>query len=251
MDCLRVLSVMILSAASLFAQNVIPAGTVLPVRLDTTLDTNKSRVGQVISGTIMQDVPLASGIQLQAGTHVTGHVLELKESNSVSKLVFAFDQIRTKNRDLAVLTNARAMASSVEVRLARLPRTSEDRPEWQWTTVQVGGDVVYGIADRVEAAGKFVGRPVTNGVLVQLSATPGRCGGDSGNDRQQALWVFSSGACGLYGFEKDLAITHAGRANPVGSITLESPRRIHLGKGVGMLLRVDSEAQSSAQASSL
>ena len=87
---------------------------------------------------------------------------------------------------------------------------------------------------------KTVGEPVYHGVLSHVSAKAGAtCHGSiDGNDRPQALWVFSSDACGAYDFP-DLAIVHAGRSNPVGEITLSSDHGdVNVRAGSGMLLRV-------------
>jgi hypothetical protein len=52
------------------------------------------------------------------------------------------------------------------------------------------------------------------------------------------LWVFSSDACGLYDFS-NVTLTHAGRTNPVGEITLESRKGdFNIPSGSGLLLRV-------------
>ena len=63
-------------------------------------------------------------------------------------------------------------------------------------------------------------------------------GAVDGNDQPQALWVFSSDTCGLYDFS-NVTLTHAGRTNPVGEITLKSSKGdIHIRGGSGLLLRV-------------
>ena len=42
----------------LIAQNSIPASTILPLRLNSSLNTKKTKSGQAISASVMQDVPL-------------------------------------------------------------------------------------------------------------------------------------------------------------------------------------------------
>src|ERR1035437_8883023 len=50
----------------------IPAGTILPVRLNSTVSSAKSKPGQMITGRIMQEVPLSSGIRIKEGSKVVG-----------------------------------------------------------------------------------------------------------------------------------------------------------------------------------
>ena len=132
----------------------------------------------------------------------------------------------------------------MEVEDAQVPPTGTDRgTPWAWmTTSQIGGEVVYGQGGPVTHGSQVVGQAAPGGVLVRLSAKPGTsCRGPvDDNDRLQALWVFSSDACGTYGFS-DLEIAHAGRTVPLGQITLESKHgRIHVSSGSGLLLRVNA-----------
>ncbi len=80
-----------------------------------------------------------------------------------------------------------------------------------------------------------------DGVLSRLNSVPGgECGGEvDGNDQPQAFWVFSSRACGTYGFA-DVRITYTGQTNPLGEITLSSNQgALKIRSGSGMLLRVN------------
>jgi type IV secretory pathway VirB10-like protein len=54
----------------------IPAGTIIPVSLNSTLRSDKSGSGDAITATVMQDVPLGTGKTLRAGSRLTGHVVE-------------------------------------------------------------------------------------------------------------------------------------------------------------------------------
>jgi hypothetical protein len=92
----------------------------------------------------------------------------------------------------------------MEVNDAQTPKTGPDEgtSSYSWTTVQVGGEVRYGTGWPVMEGDTEVGRGVADGVLARLSAPPGSaCAEGSRNSNQlQSLWVFSSGACGAYGF---------------------------------------------------
>jgi len=193
---------------------------------------------------VMQDVPLSPGSKIHAGAKVIGHVVELKPANGASgaRVSLRFDAIVVSKQRLPITTNLRALASMMAVEQAQLPETGPDRgtSENSWTTDQIGGEVVYG-GWEVANGLRPVGEPTAHGVLVHVSAKPGtKCRGEiQGIDRLQALWVFSSDACGAYDFE-DLEIVHAGRSNPVGEITLASEHGdVNVRAGSGMLLRVN------------
>src|ERR1700739_3906633 len=51
------LLLLILLQPALFAQNAIPAGTVLPVRLDTGLNADRIASGKVVRAEVMQNIP--------------------------------------------------------------------------------------------------------------------------------------------------------------------------------------------------
>ena len=236
---------LILFSSLLFAQSAIPAGTILPVALSCSLNSRKLKSGQVIKARVMQDVPLSPGSKIHAGAKVIGHVIDVKPATGTSgaQVSLRFDTLMVSKRRIPITTHVRALASMMAVEEAQVPENGPDRgtPPAAWTTDQIGGEVVYRGGGPVANGLLPVGEPTYGGVLVHVSGKPGtKCRGEiDGDNRLQALWVFSSDACGTYGFA-DLAIAHAGRDNPIGEITLTSNRGdVNVRAGSGMLLRVN------------
>lgn len=230
---------------ALLAQEMVPAGTILPVRLTSTLSSTGAKPGQILSARVMQDVPLPNGRSIRAGARVSGRVLDVAPGaqGRPATVSFVFDKLAFSKRTVSITTNLRAVASALEVNGAELPESSGDRgtPYVAWVTDQVGEEIVYRGGGHVMNGEQIVGEPVSDGVLARVSAKPGsQCRGSiAGNDRPQALWVFSSDACGIYGYS-DVRIGHAGRTDPIGKITLEfEGRDPKVRAGSGMLLRVD------------
>jgi hypothetical protein len=163
-----------------------------------------------------------------------------------AKLVMRFDTLAIGKHRVPITTNLRAMASMMDVYEAQIPANGPDRgtSENAWTTTQVGGEVVYRGGGPVANGLRTVGQPVPNGVQARTTTRPGsKCRADVGDNGQpQALWVFSSDACGLYGIP-DTSLVHSGRTQPIGQIVLASEHGdINVRSGSGLLLRVISRA---------
>jgi hypothetical protein len=229
-----------------FCAQQIPAGTALPVMLNSSLDARKDKPGREISARVMQEVHLPEGAKIPAGSHIVGHIVRVEgpSASSPSRLAVKFDTLNSRGRSVPLTTSLRALASMTEVFEAQLPTSNFDEYGTSiadWTTVQVGGDAVYrGDGKVISPDNRVVGSATVGGdVSAKLAAVPERgCRGPiDGNDRAQALWVFSTTACGAYGFS-DLKITHAGRTSPQGEIALESPTNVQIRGGSGLLLRV-------------
>jgi hypothetical protein len=229
----------------------IPAGTILPVSLNSALRSDKSGNGATISATVMQDVPLGTGKTLPKGSNVTGHVVESIASgkrSDESRISFQFDQVRLDNQIIAITTKLRAIASKSAV-LAATPKLTS--PDYSDDQVQIGGDQIsYGIDGPVMVESRVVGKYTSQGVLAYASGDLGTsCRGTSENSGlPQAFWLFSVNACGSYGF-RDLKILQSGLAQPVGKVILASNRKaVKIEKGSAMLLRVDGSGPEEAQA---
>ncbi len=244
---------LLLQSAALVAQEI-PAGTTVPAMLRTTLDSRKAEAGQKIEARVMQDIPLGSQVRIRAGSKLVGHVVEVTAASATSgsRIVISFDRLRMNGAGIPVTMSLRSLASMMEVFEAQLPTNAIDdygTSPSDWITVQIGGDAVYrGAGIVMSPDARVVGKSTAAGaVTAKLTASrEGGCrGAVSGDDREQALWLFSTSACGAYGFG-DLKIAHAGRRDPIGQIILESERDVHLSGGSGLLLRLTTPAGHSA-----
>jgi len=222
----------------------IPAGTVIPIAVPM-ISSEKTKKGDVIEAWVAQTVPFENGEKLYRRATVLGHVVDVTPAtppHGKASLVLRFDTVVQGTQSISVVTSLRAMASPLEVESAENPVFFAGQAQfYDWApTVQVGGEKVYGLGGPVANGARIVGRGVDGGVLAQLNSKPGTsCGGAvDGNNAPQALWVFSSDACGPYGFPK-LMITQTGGDAPLGEIVLSSGEGpLKIGAGSAMLLYV-------------
>ena len=225
------------ASVRLNGQTNVPAGITVPVMLSTTIRSDKSKSGEPIRARVMQNVPLPGGGRIARGKNLSGHIVQINPTGVTLK----FDRLLIDKQEVPVRTSLRAIASMLAVQDARIPTNSAgDRgnPPSMWNTQQIGGrDVVYGRPGNVLDGSEQVGKSLGDGsIFVTLRESPdGRCEDDS--KEPQAVWVFSSSACGAYGFG-DLLVDHFGRTDPRGSIVLRSSSRIDIRSGSGLLLRV-------------
>ncbi len=244
--CFVVLELVCAGSISAQVQSLdIPPGTILPVRLNHGLSSKTAVTGQVISGRIMQEVPLPNNEKIPEGAKVLGTIVSVQRAanGADGTISFRFDTLAIHQRKTAVVTNLRALAGFMEVQSAQTPEfTPGFGSPFIWSnTRQIGGDEVYGVGGPVtNRSNERVGSAVYDGVLVHVRAQPeSQCRGAlDAEDRLQALWVFSSDACGVYGI-LGVSIARAGRSDPVGEVALTAEQKDVVVRGASaMLLRV-------------
>ncbi len=233
------LAVLVLSLATALSAQNLPPGTSLPVQLSSTLNAKNAKAGQKIEGKLMQEVHIGIDAQIRSGSHVTGHVVSAnKPGANGARITLQFDSIEVEGRTIPLHVALRALASSQSVFNAGLPAGAASTYEssTSWATRQVGGDVVFrGRGYVINGDGK-VGIWDGSGVWGRLPAS-GDCPAGESTDPQQALWIFSTSACGAFGFERT-KIEQAGYTAPVGQIVLTSTKDIDVRGGSGWLLVV-------------
>jgi hypothetical protein len=229
----------------------IPAGTILPVSLNTDLRSDKSGSGTTIIATVMQDVPLGQGKMLRKGSKLTGHVVEAitpGKGSDESRISFQFDQVRFGNLTIPITTSLCAVASRSAVSAATPELTSSENAD---NTIEIGGDQIsYGEGGPVMVGSQVVGQYTSQGVLATVDQDSGTRNGGTidGDAYPQVFWLFSVNARGAYGF-RDLTILQSGRTKPLGEVILASNlKALKVDKGSAMLLRVDGRGPGEAQA---
>jgi hypothetical protein len=135
-------SVLLLSAIA-FAQQI-PVGTVLPIMSNGTLDSRKSKPGEKLTGRLMQDVVLPSGVLVRSGAKIEGQVLESSQpaGPTGARLILRFERLVSGGRQFSISVSLLALASMQDVFEAQLPVSNFDEygtSSSDWTTVQVGG----------------------------------------------------------------------------------------------------------------
>jgi len=242
---LKLAAALLCSATMLGAQSI-PAGTAIPIMLNSTLKSKDSKAGERIEGKLMQELLLPSGVKIKSGSHLTGHVVSDDLAGSVWRITVMFDSLQDQGRTIPLNVGLRAMAASESVFQAKTPidSTSTYESSYGWTTKQVGGDVVFRGRGYIASPDGKVGRWNGSGAWGKLTPA-GDCLATEVNDQEQALWVFSTTACGVYGFE-DLKLAQAGSTAPVGQITLESAKEILVRDGSGWLLLVNAASANPA-----
>lgn len=247
--------VTLLLSAMLSAAQQLPPGTILPVSLSTAINADKVKSGDRISGKLGQYVTV-DGMRLPRGTKVSGRVVQVQpeSTGSPARVAFVFDTIQIKGRDTPITTSLRALASTQAVFDAQLPTNMVDdygSSIGDWNTLQVGGQLVYRGNGTVMEGAEIVAKASTVGeVFGEAKSWPwSACSRDHSAEGVQSFWVFSTDACGVYGFD-GMKLTQAGRSQPVGQIVLESPGKLRVRAGSGLLLVVLSSVHAEPAAHS-
>lgn len=206
---------------------VVPAGITLPVQFGRTLRAGKTRPGTVIVVETTQRVPVTEDTYLDRGVKVRGEVVASTLGDRTgahpSVLTLRFTELEYRGRTIPVATKAVAVANLMAVDDTFLPAIGaidkgNSNPA-NWTTKQVGGDVVCRsgwIGEVVDTATRTVGSADFYGVY----SLPVRIGEGKDGLVPKAMGVFSTTAKGMYGYEHGATLESAG-----GAMTITSPEK--------------------------
>jgi hypothetical protein len=216
----------------------LPDGVTLPVVLEKSLRSGKTKPGTVFTVTTTQRVPVSEETYLNRGAKLRGEVVTSTAGDGTAAhpavLVIRFTRLSYRGQTVPVVANALAVASRLAVDDTYLPTTgSTDRftsNPASWTTRQVGGQLV--------ARSGWIGPVVAVGLHTVGSADyygvyslPAETGGVQ---FPRAIGIFSTTAKGMYGYEDGAKLESSG-----GAITITNPeRRAVIRAGELLLLEV-------------
>ena len=221
----------------------LPPGTAIPVEFTRTLDAGKVKPGDPVKAKTMQVVLYGPAESIAKGSLVLGHIVEVSYTgkDGPSTVTIKFDSIVDKHKTLLICASIRAMANSIEANDATAESTSLDSGSPMGTTL-VGGDHLWLGGKKVYATDDdIVGIRDRFGIFSRLEpaesndGTSAACGGIP---TLQSVAIFSSRACGLYGFS-ETQMSSAGNTTPRGAIKLESNRYpVEIPSGSAALLQI-------------
>ncbi len=209
----------------------LPPNTALPIVFTNTVDADHVKVGDPVLARTIQVVKLP-GLILPSGTQVHAHVVAVapapKKRNSnqpsdMSELGIQFDQISTSVSSIPLDVYVRAMADPISS-LTAIEPFGDTKWDPDSTVIQVGGDMLTpSQTDVVSRDGHIAARNIRGGVFGKLQAALGNSpdGCDASNS-EESLAIFSSSACGLYGFS-EVQMKHSGRSDHPSMVMLVSP----------------------------
>lgn len=197
---------MLLSAPASQANvpNAAPVGTAFPVVFTHTINAADAKMGDTVTTKTTQVVILPTGDRIPQGSELIGTIVESHphSPNEPSELAIRFETLLSAGSKSAIRVRLRAMASFVDSYSARSALVQYDTPDNSLYS-QVGGDTYFPYDAVHSPRGAVVGKATRDGIFVKLARTTAESNDRimcDETDTLQAVGIFSSSACGLYGF---------------------------------------------------
>ena len=138
----------------------VPAGTLLPIEIQTAVSTATSRVGDPVLAVLTEDVPL-QGFKLDKGAEVRGRVLTAVSAKRVkgrAHLIVGFDAVMEKGEKLSIATES----------IDSLAASTSGKDKKIIAGAAVGGLIVGAIKDggKGAAIGTVVGAAAGTGAVL-------------------------------------------------------------------------------------
>ena len=214
----------------------LPQGATLPVTLDKGLNAHHVKIGQRITASLTQRVPLPNRMHLPKKAKLTGSVV----SYDGRTLGLQFNELKLGNESRPIDVKLLAAALWLDVEQTQKPLEMSDRSlgnPADWTTMQIGHDEVYRsgwVGTVYDQYSQPVGHADAHGVY----AAPNPAG------LPRAMGPFSTTSKGLYDLRWLDIVSPGGNGKPI-IFGLSSPKWQLHGQ-TALLLEVSGDQASAA-----
>ena len=209
------------------------AGLTLPVRLPHPLHAGSTEAGTEVVCLTTQRVPVSQTEFLPAGVEVVGTVTA--STAQPAALSLRFTALRWHKQTVPATLNALALANFSNAEDTYDPVSGggdrQNNTPANWTTLQIGGDVLTRFNWEGEVDNKVTQR-VGFSDFYGVYADP-VAGSTGAAAIPHAVGIFSTTAHGLYGFNDAASLRSAN-----GNVTVNSPGKLELRSGDQLLLVV-------------
>lgn len=223
----------------------LPNGTAIPIVFTRTINAGKVKPGDPVTAKTLQVVLYGPTQSISKGSKVIGHVVQANafvSQDEPSMLEIQFDKIEDKLETVPFRASIRAMANVLEASAATRPTDSPDMDPSRAVTLVGGDQELPGEKQVYSADGDNVGISNRLGIFSRLEPAESisrfrriEC---AGIPTLQSVAIFSSTACGLYGFPETY-ISLTGNESLNGTIEFKSNRyTIKIHSGSAALLQV-------------
>jgi hypothetical protein len=220
-------------------------GTAFNASLEDTLDTRKTKAGDIVTAEASEDVSYQRCVIFPKGTKITGHVVRVTSGghgSAGSAIFIQFDKATVKEQEVILNAGIQALAvGAVSPMPSATPKTKSAAPQ----SVPVVEDGSGSVASSDAVVVSTIYQEQRNGLRAPLAPSPA----SEGEFRSDGL--FSPGSKGAFG-RPDLKVYTPTSEGSHGTVLLSSKKNMHLDAGTHLLLVVqppptaDSVAPSSS-----
>ena len=133
---------------AMFAQISLRPGIILPLLMDSILNSKTKRTGQVVTARLVQNSPLAEGSTSKTGNTIVGHTIELNATADAAgaTTAYRFDEFTAYKKHSLIPISSRSVHSSKNAVTVQASQSRQDDCTPQETATT---DPIVGVAEHL------------------------------------------------------------------------------------------------------
>jgi hypothetical protein len=215
-------------------------GTAFNASLEDTLDTRKTKAGDIVTAEASEDVSYQRCVIFPKGTKITGHVVRVTSGghgSAGSAIFIQFDKATVKEQEVILNAGIQALAvGAVSPMPSATPKTKSAAPQ----AVPVVEDGSGSVASSDAVVVSTIYQEQRNSLRAPLAPSPASEGEFTSDG------LFSPGSKGSFG-RPDLKVYTPTSEGSHGTVLLSSKKNMHLDAGTHLLLVVQPPSNADSE----